>query len=129
MSSIRWGVILNAALFLGALPLHSQISRAPVASSAKPGYTQPTEEEVVAGQKVCPAMYAQFLARGKNYAPPRNFVQVKTAFGPKTALKDERRSLLWLHLNFTKGMSYDQVKAEMARGSLVGWRFAKPKEL
>jgi hypothetical protein len=90
---------------------------------------QPSDEEITAGKKVCPAMYDDYLAGGRNYSPPEGFKQAATEFGPETALKDDQRSLLWLHLDLTKGMSYAQVKWQMYKGQLTGWRFATPKEI
>jgi len=63
-------------------------------------------------------------------SPDPSFVQVKTGFGPASAVEDKRTRLMWLHLNFTAGMSYERVKAEMAPGGrLAGWRYATPDEL
>ncbi len=120
-------MLLGVAIFVRPHRVAAQYSpsgKQPVITSIRP-----SEEEVAAGKKVCPAMYADYLAGGRNYAPPKGFEQRKTEFGPETALKDRRTGLLWLHLDLTKGMSYVQVKWQMHKGQLTGWRFATPKEI
>jgi hypothetical protein len=115
-----------------AIVFASQMAGAQISAAAKqPVITsiQPSDQEVAAGKKVCPAMYADYLAAERNFHPPRGFAQVGTEFGPKTALKDKRTSLLWLHLDLTKGMSYAQVKAQMSKVQLGTWRFAASQEI
>jgi len=58
------------------------------------------------------------------------FEQVDTTLGKKSALKDKATGLKWLHLDITAGMSYNQVKAELAPGGrFAGWRYATFAEL
>jgi len=58
------------------------------------------------------------------------FEQVATSFGPYTALLDHATGLEWLHLDLTAGLSYSQVKKNLAAGGkFEGWRYATPAEL
>jgi hypothetical protein len=60
----------------------------------------------------------------------KKFSLTDTSFGEKTALLDNVTLLEWLRLNLTKGLSYNQVRAQMADdGSLAGWRYATAAEL
>lgn len=58
------------------------------------------------------------------------FEQVDSNLGEKSALKDKRTGLLWLHLNVTRGMSYLAVQSELVPGGRFdGWRYATLEEL
>jgi hypothetical protein len=60
----------------------------------------------------------------------KHFSLIDSSFGEKTALLDKRTHLEWLRLNLTAGLSYNQVRAELApERRFAGWRYATPEEL
>jgi len=60
----------------------------------------------------------------------KHFSLVDTTFGENTALLDRTAHLEWLRLNFTAGLSYNQVVVQTAAGrQFEGWRYATADEL
>lgn len=60
---------------------------------------------------------------------PEGFEQVDTTIGPRTALRDKRTGLLWLHLNLSETSHESVMKSMQAGGWLQGWRYATPEEV
>ena len=55
---------------------------------------------------------------------------IDSPFGPNTITRDTVTGLDWLDLTVTRGLSYEQVTAQMGPGGTYeGWRYATVAEL